>query len=81
MVVLYQSSSAGVDIYNWQTNAEVSIIFNKNLQYIRNDMHKVCTLLGFAMADWSISFRVTSLPLKQSYDCPSANEANLINMG
>ena len=30
---------------------------------------------------WSISFRVTSLALGQSYDCPGASEASLNDMG
>ena len=35
---------------------------------------------GFVLANLSIFFRVASLALGQSYDCPSASEATLKNM-
>ena len=55
------------------------------IQYIPRIMHRVCTLfcfvaVGYKLA-WTISFRVTSLELGQSYDCPSASEATLKDVG
>ena len=53
--------------------------------------HRLCTVFCFAvfclgymnslMLYWSIFFRVTSRPLGQSYDCPSASETTLKDMG
>ena len=35
---------------------------------------------GYTLTDFPISIRLTSLALRQSYDCPSASKATLMNM-
>ena len=44
-------------------------------------MHTVCTLLCLGFECYTHFFRIPSLALGQSYDCPSANEATLKKMG
>ena len=39
-----------------------------------------CALCGYTLTDSSTSIRLTSLALWQSYDCPSASTATLMNM-
>ena len=55
------------------------------IQYIPGIIHMVCHLLYFVVVWYqsilSISIRVNSLALGQSYDCPSASEVTLKNMG
>ena len=55
-----------------------------HVYFIRWIMHTVCVLSPFATIWYQsvlpISFKVTSLALGQSYDCPSASEVTLKNM-
>ena len=55
------------------------------LQYIPIIMCKIHTVLCLIVIWWQsillIPFRVTSLPLGQSYDCPSVSEVTLKDMG
>ena len=47
-------------------------------------MHGLCFIVygcGLIMVGLPVSFRVASLPLGQSYDCPSASEATLKDKG
>ena len=54
-------------------------------QYIPGNIDMVCTLLCFVVVWYGliipIFFRVASLALGQSYDCPSASEATLKSIG
>ena len=55
-----------------------------DIQYTPRNMQMVLALLCFVVVWYRflpISFRVTSLALGQSYDCPSASEVNLKDMG
>ena len=55
------------------------------LEYIREIMHPVRTswrcVVIYNRLILPISFKVTTLALGQSYDCPSASEATLKDMG
>ena len=54
------------------------------IQYIPRNMHTVfCFAVlccGYTLTDFPISIRLTSLALWQSDDCPSANNATVMNM-
>ena len=56
-----------------------------NYIYIFRIMHTVqtslcCIVFSYTLI-WPISFRITSMALGQSYDCPSASEVILKDMG
>ena len=51
--------------------------------YPKKYAHAFCFAVlccGYALTDFPISIRLTSLALWQSYDCPSASKATLMNM-
>ena len=61
----------------WLIRPAVPIVYPKKYA------HGFCFAVlccGYALTDFPISTRLTSLALWQSYDCPSASKATLMNM-
>ena len=64
------------DLFNHSANLE-------NTVYPKKYAHGFCFAVlccGYTLTDFPISFRLTSLALWQSNDCPSASKATLMNM-
>ena len=58
-------------------------IVEYNTVYPKKYAHGFCFAVlccGYTLTDFPISIRLTSLALWQSYDCPSASKATLMNM-